>query len=144
MLAFWYSHHSLCFNSVRRPTPLGQSIFTITQGLFLMTRIITFLGKCWGWAIRPWQWLPLNGLRTMDSRALLVTHCPNASAEAFLETALSPTPQVVSPQLEAVHLQTTSMLEQLWNELNKVISPYMPADFPVEILCRRADDFARI
>ncbi len=103
----------------------------LSEGSFLMTRIITFLGKSGGHtalAVATARWFVNQG-----SRVLLVTHSPNARAEAFLETALSPVPQAVAPQLQAVQLQTTAMLEQLWDEFNKLISLYVPADFPTEI-----------
>lgn len=90
-----------------------------------MSRVITFLGQAGTVhttvAIAAAKWFIQKG-----DRVLLVTHTPNPRAEALLGIPLTAHPQVIEPKLEAVQLQTTALLEQVWEELQSFISLYLP------------------
>lgn len=97
-----------------------------------MSRIITFLGKAGTghttFAIATAKWFAQQG-----SRVLLVTHNPSPSAELLLGIPLTVQAQIIEPNLEAVQLQTTVLLEQSWEALKQFISPYLPASIPQDI-----------
>ena len=90
-----------------------------------MSRIITFLGKAGTGhttlAIATAKWFNQKG-----DRVLLVTHAPSPSAEILLGTPLTAQPQVVAPKLEVVQIQTTVLLDQVWDELKSIVSLYLP------------------
>jgi anion-transporting ArsA/GET3 family ATPase len=97
-----------------------------------MTRIITFLGKaCTGQttlAIATAKWFVNN-----SQRVLFVTHNPSPRAETLLETSLKPIPQKIAPNFEAVQLQTTFLLEQVWEEVKKWLALYIPDSVKVDV-----------
>jgi len=90
-----------------------------------MSRVITFLGQAGTAhttvALATARWFTQKG-----KRVLLVTHTPNSGAEALLGIPLTAQPQLVEPQLEVVQLQTTALLDQVWEELQSFISLYLP------------------
>jgi anion-transporting ArsA/GET3 family ATPase len=90
-----------------------------------MSRVITFLGQAETAhtmvAIATAKWFTQKG-----NRVLLATHTPNPRAEALLGIPLTAQPQVIEPKLEVVELQTTALLEQVWEELQSFISLYLP------------------
>lgn len=90
-----------------------------------MSRIITFLGKAGTGhttlAIATAKWFTQQ-----NQRVLLVTHQPSPSAELLLEMPLTAQPQVITPKLDAVQLQTTVLLEQAWAGLKQLASLYIP------------------
>jgi anion-transporting ArsA/GET3 family ATPase len=96
-----------------------------------MTRIITFLSK--GVGQTDLAIATAHRFTEQGHQVLLVTHSPSARAELCLQTSLTSIPQIVAPRLQAVELQTTSMLEQVWNELKKLFSLYVPADLSEEV-----------
>jgi anion-transporting ArsA/GET3 family ATPase len=91
----------------------------------VMSRVITFLGQAGTAhttvAIATARWFTQKG-----KRVLLVTHTPNPGVEALLGIPLTAQPQLVEPQLEVVQLQTTALLDQVWEELQSFISLYLP------------------
>jgi anion-transporting ArsA/GET3 family ATPase len=97
-----------------------------------MSQIITFLGAASQdqtiLAIATAKWFV-----EQKQPVLLVTHAPNAVAEALLETPLTPQPQEVMPGVDAVQLQSTVLLEEAWGELKQLIAPYLPNSFSEEI-----------
>jgi anion-transporting ArsA/GET3 family ATPase len=90
-----------------------------------MSRIITFLGKTGTektvLAIAVAKWFARQG-----KQVLLVTHCPSGSAEILLEIPLTTIPQVIDSNLQAVQLQATAMLDEVWVELKKLLAIYIP------------------
>ncbi|BAZ11685.1 anion-transporting ATPase [Calothrix sp. NIES-4071] len=97
-----------------------------------MTRIITFLGKApieqTTLAIATAKWFARD-----SQRVLLVTHNPSPSAEVLLETSLKPIPQKIAPNLDVVQLQTTFLLEQVWDEVKKWLGLYIPDSVKVDV-----------
>jgi arsenite-transporting ATPase len=97
-----------------------------------MTRIITFLGHAetgqTALAIATARWFAQQG-----KRALLVTHVPSVQAELLLETTLTATPQAIAPQFYAVQLQATTLLEQVWDEVKKWLTSYIPNSVSIDI-----------
>ncbi|MFH7030021.1 MAG: ArsA family ATPase [Heteroscytonema crispum UTEX LB 1556] len=97
-----------------------------------MSRIITFLGKAGTghttMAIAIAKWFAQN-----SQRVLLVTHNPSLSAELLLETSVKATPQGVAPNLYAVQLQTTVLLEEVWDEVKKWLALYVPNSVKVDV-----------
>ncbi|MBW4509167.1 MAG: ArsA family ATPase [Scytonematopsis contorta HA4267-MV1] len=97
-----------------------------------MSRIITFLGKtCTGnptVAIATAKWFT-----QYSQKVLLVTHNPSPYAELLLKTTLNSTPQEVAPNLHAVQLQTTVLLEQVWEEVRKWLTLYVPSSVKVDV-----------
>ncbi len=96
-----------------------------------MSRIITFLGKAGTGhttlAIATAKWFANQG-----DRVLLVTHAPSPSAEILLDIPLTAQPQVISPKLEVVQLQTTALLDQVWEELQALLTLYLPLPIMTE------------
>ena len=90
-----------------------------------MSRIITFLGKTGArhttLAIATAKWFSQQG-----KKVLLITHNPSPSADTLLETHLTLIPQIITPNLEAVQLQSTVMLNQVWEDIKKLLSLYIP------------------
>ncbi|MBW4430747.1 MAG: ArsA family ATPase [Pelatocladus maniniholoensis HA4357-MV3] len=90
-----------------------------------MSRIITFIGKAGightTLAIATAKWFSQQG-----KEVLFVTHTPSPNAEILLKTPLTNIPQVVAPNMQAVQLQTTTMLDQTWEEFKKILSLYIP------------------
>jgi anion-transporting ArsA/GET3 family ATPase len=97
-----------------------------------MTRIITFVGKgCTGHttlAIATAKWFAQQ-----SQRVLLVTHNPNPTAELLLEIPLKTIPQEIAPNLSAVQFQTTVLLEQVWDEVKKLLALYLPDSVKVDV-----------
>ncbi|RUT07310.1 anion-transporting ATPase [Dulcicalothrix desertica PCC 7102] len=97
-----------------------------------MSRIITFLGKaCTGQttlAVATAKWFAKN-----SQRVLLVTHNPSPYAEVLLETSLKPVPLHIAPLLDVVQLQTTVLLEQVWDEVKKWLALYIPDSVKVDV-----------
>jgi len=96
-----------------------------------MSRIITFLGdgsrERTTLAIATAKWFARQG-----KRVLLATYI-NPSTELLLETPLSTHPQSVESNLQVVQLQTTVLLEQTWNEVEKLFATYLPDSFSEQI-----------
>jgi arsenite-transporting ATPase len=90
-----------------------------------MSRIITFLGKA-GAGHTTLAIATAKRFAQEGRQVLLVTHNPSPSAEILLETPLASIPQVITPNLQAVQLQATAMLDQVWVELKKLLSIYIP------------------
>ena len=90
-----------------------------------MSRIITFLGQA-GATQTTLAIAMAQRFSQQHQRVLLVTHQPNPWAQLLLDTPLTAQPQVVAPQLEAVQLQTTVMLEQAWAGLKQFLALYGP------------------
>lgn len=90
-----------------------------------MSRIITFLGNAGTGkttlAIAAAKWFAQQG-----KQVLLVTHCPSGSAEILLEIPLTTVPQVIDSNLQAVRLQATAMLDEVWVELKNLLAIYIP------------------
>jgi anion-transporting ArsA/GET3 family ATPase len=90
-----------------------------------MSRIITFLGQVGAehttMAIATAKWFAQQ-----NKRVLLVTHQPSPSAELLLDMPLTAQPQVIAPQMDAVQLQTTVLLEQAWDGLKQLLLLYLP------------------
>ncbi|MBF2000615.1 MAG: ArsA family ATPase [Synechococcales cyanobacterium C42_A2020_086] len=96
-----------------------------------MSRIITFLGRGSDQitlSVATAHWFAQRG-----SRVLLMTHHPSADAEILLETPLTTTPQDVAPNFQAVQLQTTTLLDQAWDELKQWLTMYLPDAIAVEV-----------
>lgn len=93
-----------------------------------MSRIITFLGQgctIGTMAIATAKWFAQQG-----KKVLLATHTLDPSAEILLGSPLNTYPQVIDHNLQVVQLQTTVLLEQVWEELKQVIASYLPISFP--------------
>ncbi|RUR75764.1 ArsA family ATPase [Chlorogloeopsis fritschii PCC 9212] len=97
-----------------------------------MSRIITFIGKAGigqtTLAIATAKWFSQQG-----KEVLFVTHNPSPNAEILLQTPLTHISQVVAPNLQAVQLQVTTMLDQTWEEVKKLLSLYIPIPDSEEI-----------
>ncbi|MCP6760300.1 MAG: ArsA family ATPase [Fischerella sp. CENA71] len=97
-----------------------------------MSRIITFIGKAGightTLAIATAKWFSQQG-----KEVLFATHNPSPNAEILLKTPLTHIPQVVAPNLQAVQLQATTMLDQTWEEIKKLLSLYIPMPESEEI-----------
>ncbi|RAM48854.1 MAG: ArsA family ATPase [Hapalosiphonaceae cyanobacterium JJU2] len=97
-----------------------------------MSRIITFVGKAGightTLAIATAKWFSQRG-----KEVLFVTHNPNPNAETLLKIPLTHIPQVVAPNLQAVQLQATTMLDQTWEEVKQLLSLYIPIPDSEEI-----------
>ena len=92
-----------------------------------MSRIITFLGhRCTTGtiAIAAAKWFAQQG-----KRVLLATQTLDPSAEMLLGTPLNTYPQVIADNLQVVQLQTTVLLEQVWDELKQLVASYLPTSF---------------
>jgi len=72
-------------------------------------------------AIAVAKWFARQG-----KQVLLVTHCPSGSAEILLEIPLTTVPQVIDSNLQAVQLQATAMLDEVWVELKQLLTIYFP------------------
>jgi anion-transporting ArsA/GET3 family ATPase len=90
-----------------------------------MSRIITFLGKT-GTTHTILAIATAKQLAQHGKQVLFVTHTPNATAEGLLGTPLASIPQVVAPNLQAVQLQATALLDEVWAELKSLLSIYLP------------------
>jgi anion-transporting ArsA/GET3 family ATPase len=90
-----------------------------------MSRIITFLGNSGTGkttlAIAAAKWFARQG-----KQVLLVTHCPSGSAESLLEIPLTTIPQVIDSNFQAVQLQATAMIDEVWAELKQLLALYIP------------------
>ncbi|PMB47488.1 anion-transporting ATPase [Fischerella thermalis CCMEE 5330] len=97
-----------------------------------MSRIITFIGKAGTGqttiAIATAKWFSQQG-----KEVLFVTHNPSPNAEILLKTPLTHIPQVVAPNLQALQLQATTMLDQTWEEVKQLLSLYIPIPDSEEI-----------
>jgi anion-transporting ArsA/GET3 family ATPase len=97
-----------------------------------MSRIITFLrNACTGHstvAIATAKWFA-----QYSQKVLLVTHNPSPYAEVLLKAPLNATPQEVAPNLYAVQLQTTVLLEEVWEEVKKLLALYVPSSVKIDI-----------
>ncbi|PMB47355.1 anion-transporting ATPase [Fischerella thermalis CCMEE 5205] len=97
-----------------------------------MSRIITFIGKAGigqtTIAIATAKWFSQQG-----KEVLFVTHNPSPNAEILLKKPLTHIPQVVAPNLQAVQLQATTILDQTWEEVKQLLSLYIPIPDSEEI-----------
>lgn len=97
-----------------------------------MSRIITFIGKA-GIGQTTSAIATAKLFSQQGKQVLYVTHNPNFNAESLLQAPLSPIPQVVALNLQAVQLQATTMLDQSWEEAKKILSLYIPLPEKEEI-----------
>lgn len=67
------------------------------------------------------------------NRTLFVTHTPSFAAEALFGTPLSKRPQTLAPQLQAVALQSTQLLDQVWDEVKSWLTGYLPSSVTIEV-----------
>lgn len=96
-----------------------------------MSRIITFLGHgCTNGtvAIAAAKWFAQQG-----KRVLLATQRLDPSVEMLLGTPLNTYPQVIADNLQVVQLQTTVLLEQVWDELKQLVASYLPTTFAEDL-----------
>jgi anion-transporting ArsA/GET3 family ATPase len=98
-----------------------------------MSRIITFLGKT-GTTHTILAIATAKQLTQHGKQVLFITHAPNSTAEVLLATPLASIPQVVAPNLQAVQLQATALLDDVWAELKSLLSIYLPMSAPYDEL----------
>ena len=97
-----------------------------------MAFILTFLGK--GGTGRTTIAAAASHRFARDGkRVLFVSQDVGPSLEVILGTALSSQPQSIAPNLSAVHLQTTALLEQSWDELKRQEAQYLKTPFFKEV-----------
>lgn len=96
-----------------------------------MSRIITFLGQ--GCTISTMAIAAAKWFAQQGKKVLLATHTLDLSAEILLGTPLNTYPQVIDRNLQVVQLQTTVLLEQVWEELKQLVASYLPTSFSAEV-----------
>jgi anion-transporting ArsA/GET3 family ATPase len=90
-----------------------------------MSKIITFLGKA-GTEPTKLAIAAAKKFARQEKQVLLVTHTPGVSAQMLLGMPLTTVPQVIDSNLQAVQLQATAMLDEVWAELKKLLALYLP------------------
>ncbi|MCU0570873.1 MAG: ArsA family ATPase [Oculatellaceae cyanobacterium Prado106] len=97
-----------------------------------MSRIVTFLGSV-GTAQTTMAIATAHHFAQQGKRTLLITHAPGKDADRLLETTLTSEPEAIAPNLEAVQLQATMLLDQTWEEVKKSLSSYLPDSVAIDV-----------
>jgi len=89
-----------------------------------MAQVITFLGKggvgCTTVAIAAARHLASQG-----TPVLFVSRDPSPALSALLGSAPGPDPQEIAPNLQAVQLQSATLLERAWEEAKRLEAQYL-------------------
>jgi len=97
-----------------------------------MAFILTFLGKG-GSGRTTLAIAAAKQQAAAGQRTLLVTSNPAPDFEILLGASLTTTPTEIAPQLDAVRLDTTQLLEDSWDEIKKIEAEYVRTPFFKEI-----------
>ena len=89
-----------------------------------MSSILTFLGKG-GTGKTCLAIAAAKKLASGGQRVLLIVQDGRPSLEIFLSTPINSSPTPVSPNLNVMHLQTTSLLEQSWDDVKALDEKYL-------------------
>lgn len=93
-----------------------------------MAFVLTFLGKG-GTGRTTMAIAAAKQLAAQGKKVLLASQDTSPALSLLLGTAVSAQPQEIAPNLQAVQLQTTVLLEQSWEELKKVEAQYLRSPF---------------
>ncbi|HEY9622460.1 MAG TPA: ArsA family ATPase [Crinalium sp.] len=93
-----------------------------------MSLILTFLGKG-GTGRTTVAIAAAKRFAAQGKRVLFAGQDPSPALGLLLGAALGPDPQEISPNLQAVQLQTTILLERSWEELKKQEAQYLRTPF---------------
>jgi arsenite-transporting ATPase len=93
-----------------------------------MAFILTFLGKG-GTGRTTIAIAAAKQLAAQGQRVLLVSQDASPALSLLLNASVGSEPQEIAPNLKAVQLQTTLLLEQSWEELKKLEAQYLRSPF---------------
>ena len=93
-----------------------------------MAFVLTFLGKG-GTGRTTMAIAAAKQLASQGKRVLLASQDLSPALSLLLGAAVGSEPQEISPNLKAVQLQTTTLLEQNWEELKKIEAQYLRSPF---------------
>ncbi|NJO77165.1 MAG: ArsA family ATPase [Cyanobacteria bacterium RM1_2_2] len=93
-----------------------------------MALVLTFLGKG-GTGRTTVAIAAAKQLATQGKRVLFASQDTSPALSVLLGMPLSAEPQEIGPNLKAVQLQTTALLEQSWEELKKLEAQYLRSPF---------------
>jgi len=93
-----------------------------------MAFVLTFLGKG-GTGRTTMAIAAAKQLASQGKRVLLASQDLSPALSLLLGAIVGPEPQEISPNFNAVQLQTTVLLEQSWEELKKIEAQYLRSPF---------------
>lgn len=93
-----------------------------------MALVLTFLGKG-GTGRTTVAIAAAKQLAAQGKRVLFTSQDASPALSVLLGTSLGSEPQEIGPNLKAVQLQTTVLLEQSWEELKKLEAQYLRSPF---------------
>lgn len=97
-----------------------------------MAFILTFLGKG-GTGRTTIAIAAAKKFASQGQRVLLVSQDSSPAFGMVLGAAVGPDPQEVSPNLHAIQLQTSTLLERSWDEVKKLEAQYLRTPFFKEV-----------